>query len=394
MTTQTIKVEEHPNIHLRAAGDLVVQSGENFQIRALYHGKTTQMTNLEGAEVDVSCEEDEVLLVPREATLRIETIGGDLSIRDLKSDIFAGHVGGDFNLQYAARLTAESVGGDMRLTEVTGAFEVQSIGGDLVVNHLGSDLTVQQVGGDVRAYQVDGVTNIHSAGGDVKLSLAGGDVWVSAHGDIRVGLARTTGQKVQLSAHGDVRLALPEGAAAALDLTSRHEQIKVRVGERSETVEQEHYETSFGDGSTRIKVEADGDVAVTDSKTELHHEHRDFDVFDHHIEEQIEHLNRQIEHATEMARARTEEAFERSSRKAEEKMRRATEKLHRKAMAYGFPFEVSPTPPTAEPAPAPEPAPMATEEERMLILKMLQEKKITVEEADKLFEALEPNSNE
>jgi hypothetical protein len=44
------------------------------------------------------------------------------------------------------------------------------------------------------------------------------------------------------------------------------------------------------------------------------------------------------------------------------------------------------------PAPTPAKEPKATDEERMLILKMLQEKKITVEEADKLFEALEPKS--
>jgi hypothetical protein len=241
---------------------------------------------------------------------------------------------------------------------------------------------VQQVGGDVRAYQVDGITDIRKADGDVKLSLAGENVSVFTHGDIRVGLAKTTGQTVQLSAHGDVKLMLPEGASATLDLASRHENIRVRLGDRLEVLKEEHFDLALGDGSTKVKVEADGDVLISDSKAEIHHEHHDFDGLGHHIEEQIE-------RTTEMAQTRAAEAAERSARRAEEKMRHATERIQRRTASFGFPFEAAAIMPN-EPAPAPAPAPKASEEERMLILKMLQEKKITVEEADKLFEVLEP----
>ena len=172
------------------------------------------------------------------------------------------------------------------------------------------------------AYQVDGITDIRKAGGDVKLSLAGENVSVFTHGDIRVGLAKTTGQTVQLSAHGDVKLMLPEGASATLDLASRHEDIKVRLGDRLEVLKEEHFDLALGDGSTKVKVEADGDVLVSDSKAEIHHEHHDFDGFDHHIEVQIERLNRQIGRATEMAQAREKKQL--SVRPAERKKRCAT----------------------------------------------------------------------
>jgi DUF4097 and DUF4098 domain-containing protein YvlB len=394
MASQTITVGEHPVIHVKASGNLVIQAGDDRQVSALYNGKTTRMANLDGSAINVFCEEDEVLLVPKDALLQIDTVAGDLSVRELKGDVLVGNVGGDFNLQYASKLAAESVGGDMRVTEVTGALDVQAVGGDLVVNRLGSNLTVQQVGADVRVYQVDGAVDIQKAGGDVRLSLIGGNVVVFSHGDIHTGLSKTTGQTVQLTASGDVRLALPEGASAALDLNSRHDNIKVRLGERLEVVKEEHFDLELGQGETKVKVEADGDVVVSDSKADLHHEYHDFDVFDHHIEEQVERLNRQIERAARLAQTRAEEAAERSARRAEDKIRQATEKMQRRAMSHGFPFEAPSVAPATEPAPAPAPAkePKATDEERMLILKMLQEKKITVEEADKLFEALEPKS--
>jgi len=395
MSSQTITVGEHPIVHVKASGSLVIQAGEDRQVRALYNGMASRLESPSGSEADVFCDEDEVLLVPRDAVLQIDTVGGDLSVRDLKANVLVGHVGGDFNVQYAAKLAVESVGGDVHATEVSGALEFQSIGGDLVVNHLGSDLTVQHVGGDVRAYQVDGAVNILNAGGNVKLSLAGEGVSVFSDGDIHVGLSKTTGQVVRLAAHGDVRLTVPEGASAALDLTSRHDDIKVRLGDRLEVVKEEHFDLELGEGSTKIKVESDGDVLVTDSMDELHHEHHNFDTIDHHIEEQVERLNRQIERATRLAQARTthaEEVAERSAHKAEERLRRTTEKLQRRAMDYGFPFEAPLGASTPSAQAEPTPAPKATEEERMLILKMLQEKKITVEEADKLFEALEPKS--
>jgi hypothetical protein len=112
------------------------------------------------------------------------------------------------------------------------------------------------------------------------------------------------------------------------------------------------------------------------------------------------------------------QASERETARVQEKMRRAQEKLERKlettqrraeqkAQAaersswtrsrhtwghgrHGLKIELSPTPgPTTPPAsatPAHEPV---SEEERLMILRMLEQKKISMEEADRLLAALE-----
>jgi uncharacterized membrane protein YccC len=106
-------------------------------------------------------------------------------------------------------------------------------------------------------------------------------------------------------------------------------------------------------------------------------------------------------------------ASERETERSQEKIRRAQEKLERKLEAqrqrserraqemdrrtrrstWKFDWPAPPTPP-ARPKPSTPPAPpnqAVTEEERLLILRMLEQKKISLEEADRLLSALEGN---
>jgi hypothetical protein len=123
-------------------------------------------------------------------------------------------------------------------------------------------------------------------------------------------------------------------------------------------------------------------------------------------------LNAQLENLSQSMRStglpadqaqRINEASARAASRAREKMQRAQEKIHRKIeiaqrraeqrlrpvekraqthekRTWGFEW------PGANPEPGKEPV---TDEERLMILKMLEQKKITPEEADQLLAALE-----
>jgi hypothetical protein len=95
----------------------------------------------------------------------------------------------------------------------------------------------------------------------------------------------------------------------------------------------------------------------------------DFDVGDR--------VRRKMEHATRRA--------EESVRRAEERVRHAEARAHQRPHVL-FGWNAAPRS-AAEPAGEP-----VSDEERMTILRMLQEKKITSEEADKLLAALEGNA--
>lgn len=84
-------------------------------------------------------------------------------------------------------------------------------------------------------------------------------------------------------------------------------------------------------------------------------------------------------------------------RRAEEKLAEAMRKMEvradgdRRRKGYGWQTPVPPTPftaPTPPTPPAPPKRPQASDEERMIILRMVEEGKISVEQAEKLLSAL------
>ncbi len=95
-----------------------------------------------------------------------------------------------------------------------------------------------------------------------------------------------------------------------------------------------------------------------------------------------ERISRQVEQATSRAAKRAEEAARRVERHAERQARRWKGTVSTGPWNWDFNSQNVPTPP----APPSEPV---AEEERMAILKMLAEKKITAEQAEQLLNALE-----
>ncbi len=89
-------------------------------------------------------------------------------------------------------------------------------------------------------------------------------------------------------------------------------------------------------------------------------------------------LSEQIRRKVEAATQRAQKQMERSMRRAEQKMRHA--ERYGRNWNVGWAGGMSPVEPPVEPV---------SDEERMAILKMLQDRKITSEEAEKLLAALE-----
>ena len=195
------------------------------------------------------------------------------------------------------------------------------------------------------------------------------------------------------------------------------------------------YALTLAEGDAQIKLSASGNVVLDTFTPDW--EMGDFDLnidsevngmadaFSEQISQQVDsqvrmiedQLNAQLSSLTmrlsasklseEQARRiedRAREASERASTRAQERMRHAQERMERKLAAaqrkveikaearerasrhgpHGWNFNI-PTPPTP-PVPLGEPV---SEDERLMILRMLEQKKITMEEAEELLSALE-----
>jgi hypothetical protein len=340
----------------------------------------------DGDTIRIHCDSDIDLTLPMGATIMIERASGDANLRNLTGGIQIQRVGGDFSAQ-----------------EI-GALDVQAIGGDCVVVGAAGPLAIQRVGGDFQGSNLAGPVRLDGVGGDAMLKVASGAVHIRAGGDLCLWVETADGENIRAQANGDVVIGLPQNDNADLDLNSRGRDIKVEIAGGAEEIEKRFHHLVLGDGSQKISVEAGGDISVTDNLGVLGDS---FDALDNLADElEGNWKNADESHAERMEdfshdfSSRAEDLTDRINKRVEEVMRQADthiqeamkrlEQRTRRMERHGFVPPVPPVPPRHQAAENPTGKKAgASEEEKMLILKMLQEKKITVEEAEKLFEAME-----
>jgi SHOCT-like domain len=252
-----------------------------------------------------------------------------------------GSVGGDVRARrLRAGLTLEHGGGNGRLTEVSGPVEV-AFGGDLVGRAIGSPLSAQ-VGGDATL--------------DLELGAdAGADIM--AGGDIICRLGESPSAEVSIHAGGSRQIRLP--AKLAGDGTERW---------------------ILGAGGPAIDLKAGGDVwlggqGVTPDVSELE------DV-GARVAASVGKTLAEVEAGLSAVGAMMETIPE---AEISTKVQRVVERAMRRRMRHHKGYRVV-FPEAARQAGAPSPA---SEEEKLKILKMVEDGKLSVGDAEKLFKALE-----
>ncbi len=396
---------------LRVAGDLKLLGTDTTDLTVMTGNPQSLQVNEEGNLVQVVSHQDAWVRVPAGADVRVEHVGGDAMISGLTGTVEVSFVGGDLKHNGAEKVDIGQVGGDLMASGVTGTLTVRRVGGEF-----GCDIS--------------GNVSVEMVGGDSNLRVKGG-ARLRSGGDILIRVDATSGEEVVLKAGGDIVLSLAAEMNAQLDLTSGGRDIALLIKDKAEGYEQPNVAITLGTGERNIRARAGGDIRVTDKPSEVRNLGDEFAQFEQEFSSNQVHEHHHGHHHEpkkwtdfeERIRKRTYEA----TRRAEERVRAAMDRVERENQRrdrafgrkmgkhFGFTFGPDfPTPP--EPPSPPEapnfnfpgagmetPAPAAetpvvedyetvsnvTNEERMLVLKMLQEHKITVEEAEQLLAELE-----
>jgi hypothetical protein len=209
------------------------------------------------------------------------------------------------------------------------------------------------------------------------------------------------GGRVSLRAGGNVEMYLPSNTNGTFNLNSSGESIDLKLTRQPVQIDQEiearHYEFTLGDDGANIEVQTGGDIRISDDpvepeslagelerREEAWKEARDrrggaswtggygFD----RTSAWAEMVSRRAQEASRRAEQRAQQAM----RRTEDQIRLAAEREVRRSMGFGPGVPPTPAPPRRDPV---------TEQERLMVLQMLQEKKITIEQAEKLLAALE-----
>jgi hypothetical protein len=240
---------------------------------------------------------------------------------------------------------------------------------------------------------VEGNINLDSVADDLALRGARGNVKVNVGEDVVVYLEPKADGAYSITAGDDILLVLKPSVNVTLSMHG--DEIDVNWPGVENQADVTERVLVLGDGSATITLNAGGDIRVTND-AEAGNSAEDFGNFagmNFDWSGFGDLISRQVERATGQAARRAGEAARRAERLAAEAARRAERHAERHARRWKgnvkvgrWNWDFAPGHPPTPPSPAPEPV---AGEERMAILKMLAEKKITAEQAEQLLSALE-----
>jgi hypothetical protein len=369
--SRTISAGKTPKIKVETIGGDLSVVGWDGEI--LVKGDEDDISLVQGdGEISISCGSDLALRVPKDSSFEFLNIGGDASIRGVQGDVNLVNIGGDLSIRDAGSVTIGNIGADFSMRNAKG------------------NVHVKNAGGDVSIRDVDGNVTLDSVGDDLALRGARGDVKVNVGEDVIVYLDPKADGGYSIVAGDDILLVLPLDANATLSMQG--DKIDIDLSGVDPDEDATERVVVLGDGSAKISLSAGGDVRVSNREDagEFAQEFGNFAGMNFDFSGFGERISRQVERATAQASRRAVEA----TRRAEEAVRRAERTAERHARRGRVGLEIgrwnwdlkgTPKPPTP-PVPPTEPV---SDDERMSILKMLAEKKITAEQAEQLLSALE-----
>ena len=404
MAEHLIPREEYTRLEIiNTGGDLylVGWNRDDIRIKELADGDLVEKKK---KQINLSFSGDAIIHIPHSLITNVQNVGGDVSIRGIQ-----GH------------LDIASIGGDLSLIDIESA-KIGSVGGDSFAKRIQGDLQIENTGGDGLIDYVKGQVALKSVGGDVQMKKIAGGIEVNGGGDARLSFHPVPWQAYQVNVGKDISATIPDDCSADLSISSGEKDITVIVGGLDLKLEEKKLQQAIGEGGPAIMLNAGGKVFLTGedytwltnikiNAEELEEMAVDFSTqtaeqLKNHLgnleddlrvslsgltesldsigisEESLERIAAQIEESSRQAAQKAEIAAIKAQAKVEKKIALARKKAL-KAAAKTKEFNLE------EFLSAKENKKSVSPDERILILNMLQDNKISPEEADDLLEALE-----
>lgn len=389
MKLQRFEVSNTPHLTVTCHGDLDISGGREGEVAIKAYGHEEDLEVLrEGERLTVTARARCKIGCPQGTTLTLQEVHGDLRVRRLDGPVAAEKVQGGAVLKDVGPTAITLTQGDVRAHSVRGDLRLDTVQGDLAVRGVEGLLSSDTVGGDLRASYLEGGLQA-TVGGDGSLTtdfIPGCEYRLTTGGDATVKFPPQASARVQVSAGGDIR----------------HKVDWVEVREDSGTLS-----GRVGEGEANVVINAGGDVSFrgkSDSGAFVFNFAVDDDLdielasmaedIERSIQAHMARMNAQLEAQLgridhEAIRLKAERAAEKVRRKALRAAERARLKAEREQRRWERMSARRPARPTRSPIAHHRTADPITDQERLMVLQMVQEGKITADEAARLLEAME-----
>jgi hypothetical protein len=413
------------------SGDLVIEGGGD---ELMVIGDEAELQRGPDA-YRLACHGDCRVRLPSSMHVTLREIMGDLRVSDLTTPLIIESAHSDAVIRnISGPVTIDHIGADGRITDVNGPLAIDDVGADLALRDINGPVAIDNIGSDLEAKRINGPFAIDNIGSDATLREVSGNVTIDNVGSDAV-LSEVTGFCSIGNVGSDIVLDLKFEGNIRYDIGQVGSNVvaKVRPGSRVRFVIPAETEKSINMRGIRLETDDEqttiivGEAGEGDSIVSVGQIGGDFelvsqgrgvsagfefnipdnlgDIISSQINEQLSRMEQAFSRSSTQAGERTDrlrERAERMAQKAREQAERMAEqsreksKRRRKGFSMSFDFRTpKPPPPPRAPMPPAPPVPSAspvqpvTEQERLAVLRMVENKQITIEEAERLLAALE-----
>ncbi len=392
----TIVVEE-------CLGDLSVQGADEPRLTiSLRNGTDALSLRREGETFFLTLRTDAYLVCPRKARPTLAAVRGDLRVQDISGPLTVGAVSGDGRLRGVGPLTLDEIYGDLSLHAVSGEVRIREVFGDARIQEVDGFLSVRAVRGDLRAAGLRGGAAVEGIGADLRLRppyVPGATYRFGVGSTAHIVVPADASIRFALRAGGRIRSTIPglslaeTGGMMTGALGSGEALLEVTAGshillvpETGEGAEWNAWAAGMEDVGAVVEARVAEAIAMLEAR--LDETLRSVDS---------EEIRRRVERAAERARQAAEryareagEAARREAERARREARQEAERARREAERARMQAERAERRWQRASGRRPEPTrPTVASEEILRVLRLVEEGKLTPEQAADLIAALE-----
>jgi DUF4097 and DUF4098 domain-containing protein YvlB len=420
MDLRSVQTGDSPIINLTISGNLSVKGWDERKVDAKCSSPDDLSMDVQDDEIKINCTNNGSLRVPYGSVIQANHIKGDATFKALEGELSISQISGNLSLRSVESAKIGSVHGNLVAKNVDGNLELKKCQGNVSVRDIQGDLMVEEgISGNLTLKEIDGNAKAH------------------ARGNVIVELDPSPESTYDFQAKGNLTCRLPADASVKINITSGSN-IKVKIPDvEVQTPIKAPFELLLGEGDAELSMSASGNVTLSsrppdwdmgEFEVEMGEDFEEMaeslneqitlqiesqmDMMEEELEHQLDTLSFSLEKTAmsaeqaERIAERAREASERANQRAQEKIRRAQEKMERKLEAARRRGEMKARAaeraardrrrreePSGWPASPPKtPTEPVSEEERLMILQLLENGNITTEEAEQLLAALEGKS--
>jgi hypothetical protein len=370
------------SLNLIGKKSVFIRAWENDDVEIRYPENKVCQIGMDNGHMEINASSYCIISLPSRIKLSIERVYGNFeSVGELGS-LDVDNISGNCSIQSANSLSIHNVSGNCK------------------IGSIGSKTSIQNVGGNFHFIVDSGSIEVNGVGGNLSGKAESICLSTTVGGNLKLIIDRFEGEGNQLRAGGSIKLNVTDLENTTIDAKSGGIASYVYKDE-IQKFQNGKFEKTFGTTKSIVQLRAGGNVKISDQEAEFEVNHTFGSVDDEYVD--------QMEHKFE-ARGRQSTGFDFSdfldfdgeigerirekTQMADEKIQKAMEKMERK-FSFKEEFGNIPRPPRpVSPFDTQPKTPKSTpisNEEKMMVLRMLQENKINAEEADRLLKALEQN---